>query len=358
MEFDIRKTNMVKCIAIILMFIHHLFSCSTELCSKYDIGSQLFHWNDIMLFSRACKVCVGIFVFLTAYGTMKIYQTKFANNATAREIEKFCMKRYVKLEMNFLFVYLLTVLTYFLRTEVNVWQIYSVDGWKKGIFYAIVDMFGLAYHFSFPTLNPTWWYMSTAILLVFLIPVLVKMYKIFGISVIVCCIFLFLGKEYDGVTEYILCMLLGIFCAETRMLEKLYEKKFFKQSYLNNCIKMLGYILIAGCILYFRIKMDMRFLVDAVITVLCCGFCMELSALCPTAEKIMNFIGMYSMNMFLTHTLLYLFYFPKFIYRFKNWIVVLIILTIMSLFLSIVIEKLKQKLGYKKMIEKVIIRLN
>lgn len=360
MEFDVKKTNMVKCIAIILMLIHHLFYCAPELCGEYGTESMVFSWNDIMSFSSACKVCVGIFVFLTAYGITKTYHIEFTENGIdcSSAIGKFCMKRYIKLELNFLFIYVLTVLTYFLRGggQTSVQQIYGSNGWKYGIMYALTDMFGFEFLFSFsaPTLNSTWWYMSTAILLVFLIPVLVKLYKRFGVSIIVCIIFLFYGKEYDGVSEYALCMMTGIFCAENRILEKMHEKRIFGQDCLNSWFKMLIYIFIAACLLNIRIKVDMHFFVDAVMPVICSGFCMEFALLCSLGERIMAFIGSYSMNMFLIHTLIFLYYFPKFVYWSKNWTVVLMVLTVTSLILSILIEKIKQVIGYKKLIDKVI----
>lgn len=360
MEFDVRKTNMVKCIAITLMLIHHLFSGVPELCSKYGTESTIFAWNDVIAFSEACKICVGIFVFLTSYGITKAYRAEFAETKTLRgsSIRKFCLKRYVKLEMNFLFVYMLTVLTYFLRYAQGAWQIYNISGPKKGILYAVIDLFGLAIRFSTPTLNPTWWYMSTAVLLVFLIPILVELYNRFGMCMIVCCAFFFFGRNYDGVSEYVLCMCLGISCAENRVLERMYEKRYFSQNLLNGYGKMLTYTILIGFLIYVRIKVDLHFFVDSVIPVLCCGFCMEFAALCPVSERIMGFIGRHSMNIFLIHTLVFLYYFPQYIYKPKNWLAVFFILLFSSLILSISIEKLKQLLGYKKIMDKVIRCLN
>ncbi len=355
MEFDIRKTNMVKCMAIILMLIHHLFSGAPELCIKYGTESRIFAWNDIMAFSEACKICVGMFVFLTAFGITRAYRVECVETgiASGNALGKFCIKRYVKLEMNFLFVYMLTIMTYFLRAG-GVRQIYGIFGIKRGILYAVIDALGFAIRFSTPTLNPTWWYMSTAVLLVFLIPILVQLYKKYGICTIVCCAFFFSGRSYDGVSEYVLCMCVGIFCAETRVLEKMYRKRYIKQNIFNSCVKMLVYLSLIVFLIYVRIKVDLHFFVDAAIPVLCSGFCMELSSLFPVSEKVMGFIGEYSMNMFLIHTLIFSYYFPQYVYRPKNWLAVLFVLLVTSLILSIVIEKLKELLGYKIITEKVI----
>ena len=68
MRFDIKKTNMVKCIAIVLMLMHHLFGCFVEACQVYGVYSLWVPWDKMIEFSKAAKVCVATYVFLTAYG--------------------------------------------------------------------------------------------------------------------------------------------------------------------------------------------------------------------------------------------------------------------------------------------------
>lgn len=78
MEFNANKTNMVKSIAIILMLMYHLFGCSVTFCEQYGTYSKLFAWDSIYSFSMAAKICVGIFVFLTAYGITKSFNVRFS----------------------------------------------------------------------------------------------------------------------------------------------------------------------------------------------------------------------------------------------------------------------------------------
>lgn len=89
------------------------------------------------------------------------------------------------------------------------------------------------------------------------------------------------------------------------------------QNLLNGYGKMLTYTILIGFLIYV-IKVDLHFFVDAVI----------------------------------------LYYFPQYIYKPKNWLAVLFILLFSSLILSISFEKLKQLLGYKKIMDKVIRCLN
>lgn len=62
MNFNVNKTNMVKCIAIILMLMHHLFYCSKTFCEQYGTYSKFITWDSVYLFCGAAKICVGIFV--------------------------------------------------------------------------------------------------------------------------------------------------------------------------------------------------------------------------------------------------------------------------------------------------------
>lgn len=352
MKFDVNKSNMVKCIAIILMLIHHLFYCAPQLCG--EVIWTPFEMNQIMEFSNACKICVGIFVFLTAYGIAKTYQYKFGDNdAPGREVAKVSIRRYAKLELNFLFVYILVLVTYFFRAG-GVQSVYASAGWKKGIIYMIIDMLGLAYRFSTPTLNPTWWYMSTAIVLCFLIPVLVKLYNYLGGGIIVLGALLFFGTAYDGLSEYVACILIGLFCAKNNVLEWLYSKHVCSLKGLNNVIKIIAYMCIFSLLVCLRIKMDYHWWIDAIVPVICCGFCMELSVLCPVCEKVMSFVGKHSMNMFLVHTMIFMYYFSGFIYGFKHWLLVLLALMITSLLSSVVIEGVKRLIGYQKFIDKIL----
>ena len=54
--FDRAITKYIKGIAIMLMVAHHLFT-----------SSEMYSTN-ITAFGKACKICVGIYAFLTGYG--------------------------------------------------------------------------------------------------------------------------------------------------------------------------------------------------------------------------------------------------------------------------------------------------
>ena len=354
--FDKNKTNMVKCIAIILMLMHHLFGCATAFCSQYGVESGILPWDGIYRFSLMAKVCVGMFVFLTAYGITRAYNLRFGEleDISKKEMEKFCINRYIKLALNFVLIYILALATSFLRAG-GAQGVYGVNGWKKGIIYGVCDMLGISYYFSFPSLNETWWYMSLAIFLIFIVPMLIRLYKSFGRGLVIVGILLyFLGVSDNDFIRCMLCVIMGICCAEENVLERIHNVKVCRWEIINGLIKLVCWAAVFAVLIKIRGEMSLNYWIDPIVAIVCCEFCMELSKICPIAEKLMGFVGSHSMNIFLVHTLLFEYYFTDFIYGFKNWILILLALLIMSLLTSVVIEWLKKVLGYNKLIKKVL----
>lgn len=61
--------------------------------------------------------------------------------------------------------------------------------------------------------------------------------------------------------------------------------------------------------------------------------------------KALHFLGVHSMNMYMTHTFIYYYFHPEFIYGFKYPLFIFCALLISSLVLSILIEKIKNFVG-------------
>lgn len=121
-EFTLRDTNICKGIAIILMYIHHLFySVDTVGINRVDFW--LLSKEIWIYIASICKVCVAIFVFLTAYGFTA--QDKLGNVNMKR--------RYSKLLFGFAIVYIDSqIISYFTeRTRVSV---YGEGFWSEQYF--------------------------------------------------------------------------------------------------------------------------------------------------------------------------------------------------------------------------------
>ena len=60
----------------------------------------------------------------------------------------------------------------------------------------------------------------------------------------------------------------------------------------------------------------------------------------------MQYVGKHSMNMYLTHTFIFAYFFPDFIYGFKHPALIFLALFTTSLLLSICIEFVKRRIGF------------
>lgn len=218
--FTKRETNFCKGIAIFLMLFYHLFNDYEEYAG-YPVNYWPFSPDFLTSLARMSKVCVAIFVFLSGYGIATVYRKKFGDREPGREeLFSFSWTRYWKLMTGYWFIFLIALLCQLLgRTIVDAYGT-SVKGI---IFYFIVDFLGLSYLVSTPTLNPTWWYMSLAIFIIFVMPIVIRLMRKYGAVPIVAVM---TGSTYllgavNPSTFFLFSLLLGAACMETGFFQKL-----------------------------------------------------------------------------------------------------------------------------------------
>ena len=323
-----------KGFAVIFMLIHHLFSCNDECYEKFGVFSYLLSTNDINKISVVFKICVAIFVFISAYG-----MTVAMRNVTSKaEMEQSAIKRYKKLMFNYIFIYVLCIVTCFLRKDFL--NIYWEEGFLKGILYMIIDAAGLAHFLGTPTYNETWWYMSLAILLIFAIPIFEKLYDKFGICTVVFSAMLpYCIDTTPRLTKYMFVIFLAIWVCKESVFHKLGSKIRYKW------LAVIADILCIYILCLVRLKMGFTYWVDALIAAMLVFGVYLLVDEMHLKLSVLKLLGRHSMNMFLLHTIIYKYYFEKFIYSFEHWLLISGVLIIETLILSIVIEKIKNFVG-------------
>ncbi len=340
-----KETNILKAFGIILMYFHHLFYERVNFAGYEIRFNSLFTENRVVLLSLMCKVCVAIFVFATAYGTTKSLNAKKQGEI---KIPEYTVGRYFKLMFGFWFIYILGQVTSFIGDR---YLIYGTDQ-RKHIKYMVIDFFASANLLGTPTLNATWWYMSFAILLVFIMPVIYFAVKKIGIAAIMIAVYLpaMMGHSTSSTFNfYLFTIVIGVLAAEYQWLEKF--KAFATKSVLGRVVFIAGIGLILCALLYMR-----KFSLSTIITSVYDGmFSLLLAMLCtlisdlPILSKGLDFMGKHSMNMFLTHTFIKAYYFQDFSYRWKYPILILVILLADTLLLSVIIEALKKITGYNRL---------
>lgn len=332
------------------MLAHHLFA--QENVTNWSVISAFpfITPDSLSAFALQGKVCVTIFTFLSAFGMSRKYQSLESNHAlTAKSLTSVSISRYIKMMSGFYFVWLLALLARGLTTPLT--QIFGEGSLTSVSFWGqmVIDALGLQYLFGTPTLNATWWYMTLAQVLLFAFPLLYLLYKKIG-SLILPLAFLLplVTNQIDFFAFYAFSAACGIVCAENNFFERVKEKTWPK--YI---------VFIAALILLFSaakaiaaINAFLTIFVYSALTVVISLLCYCLLSGTRTG-KILAFVGTHSANMFLTHTLLFAYLFPRFFYGFHYSELIWLMLMLSSLALSVVLEFVKRKSGYSKLFKRV-----
>ena len=324
----------MKGIAIILMLIHHLFSCSPEFVERYGVSTFFVPLDSLMSFSAFSNFCVSLFVFVSGYG-IAVSMTR-----SSESISRQAARRFIKLEKGVIIVYLISIATCFLRPDRL--SVYFQGGKVSGLAYMVIDALGLSTLFATPMYNETWWYLSVAIVVIFAAPVLTAAWEKFGVCVLgIAAALPILGLNLGPFTQYLLTLVLGIGTAKSGLLNRLTEFCSVKRKKLIFIIADIVMILV---LLYAGVKMGYRFWVNDILCLLIALLLFTVFDLKGRTLKVLPFLGKYSMNMFLTHTLIFEYYFTDFIYKGRNWLLITVVLAVISLAVSILIELLKKQL--------------
>lgn len=320
-----RNSLVLKGGGILLMLFHHLFYSEWSRPLYDDItihGVGLV--NQLGIFS---KLCLAVFVFASGYGLT-------VSTPSDIKLKDFYLHRFKKLYMNYWFVWLL-----FVPVSVFVFGRTFMDAYGDHVVgKTVLDFFGLLKMFGYDSYNPTWWFYNCIIILYLLFPLLNKYLWTTAYLVISVALFIALLGAITFFQPIIPCLtvfIAGMFMAKVPL------------SWLNG--SKVWHIVIALILLclWRGTKTCPRHIAEPLI-------CVGLSILIYKARiwqvvRIMfEELGKHSMNMFLIHTFIFYFWFTKFVYITRNPLIIFITLVIMSYLTSLILEWIKNKMGFYK----------
>lgn len=225
-----RKTDTLKIkgIAIAMLLFHHLFFSADRMLNN-DIQFMFLSQNKVQLLAVLCRICVWIFVFLSAYGlTYKYIHTK--DNPF-----RFVLKAIISLMKQFWLIYLVILFVYLL------FQKGSLGIYQNNIIYMVINFFGLSDFFHTPTILGAWWYITLAILLIVLIPFISDSCRKYGWLVLLFSYIIIqllnpsLGSSYGGnYFNYFPTMICGVLCAIYQILDR-WKTNDWGGGRQNNC---------------------------------------------------------------------------------------------------------------------------
>lgn len=334
--FSTHVTASLKGIAILLMLFHHLFARSADFEKAYGVISAPLSMHHLNLISDGAAICVSMFVFLTGYG-----MTLALKGRSSGEMEKYAVRHCLKLELSFLVVFLASAGTFFLRADGL--SVYLKDGKASAIRYFLTDALGFATYAGTPTYNETWWYISFAVFLILLMPVVSRIIAFSGLPAVLLAGFVksFGVDAMRPFARFLLILFLGAYLA---------DRNFFGRAaiFLSGVKKRLFFLLLTLLLSLsgyaVHLKWDLNPWANAFVVFMLVVFLFILTDLFHIRLRFLELCGKYSMNIFLIHTLLYEYYFTGIIYKPRYFLLIEAVLLAMSLALSVPLAALQKYL--------------
>ncbi|MST56360.1 acyltransferase [Pyramidobacter sp. SM-530-WT-4B] len=359
MNFTKDDTLKVKGSAIILMLIHHCFLAPDRYKGQavifYPFTEQLVNY-----FALAMKICVALFTFLSAYGIFMSYKKKSQMLLlTVKDIHSEMARRTTTLLGGYVFVFFLVQLYSVLIIRGGRYAKIYGHGIKSALYF-LIDSLGLAELFRTPTFLATFWYLSLALVIIALMPILIAFYKRFGtVSLlsmsVLCAVFFPVSSKctFAYLPHYAFCVALGIATADHNWLCQFRDWKPAGARGIGKMLKATLILVFITLFLYWRQVTRYTPLLpiwDGVVSFLTIALMFEFINPIPLLGNSLKFLGIHSMNVFLIHNFVRVVWYYKFTYSFKYaWLIVIVLLAVSSL-LSVCIEWLKNILGYSAMI--------
>ena len=364
MPFSKHQTQVAKGVAILLMVYHHVFF-DAALSAPFGVVFTPFAQEQGYRLAQLAKVCVFVFIFLAAYGAAratKAMRSSAKPNEIDKRLARYAGKRYVAIMAGFLFIFVLALLAAYAthtlpRGLPNPAGVYGTGFY--GFCYMLIDALGLAFISGNPTLNPEWWYMSVAILIVFMMPLFLRWYQKNGIiSYFACVILSFwlyrIGGEGVG---HLTLLPLGIAFAEGNWFEKIRAWRVLKQdtkisNVCNSGIRILISAILFVCFVNMSTILNGFYFGQQLAAPALIYFCYEGLSAVPLLGKALAFLGKHSMNIYFTHTFI-LRSFYDVLFSLRHAAASTLVLVAASLLLSVGLEGLKKLVRYDVLTAKV-----
>lgn len=335
-----QDTEIIKGIALMLLLIHHLFYIPNGRFAEFSIMGC----DVVNLIGQACKVCVPLFVFLSGYGL-----TASADNQNKVNWKQFFIRRFSKLYLNYWLIWAIFIPIGLLACDLSVSEIYGNHPLEK----CILDFLGILNVFGLYGINPTWWFFSCIILLYLIFPAIYESIRRVPISIYfwfaIALTISFCPITYvQPIRYYLLTFVLGIACR--RIITPPYLQRAGLQLHAHCLcgVILIVLTLIAVAYIPLRPKCPHALLCDSIVALIIIVLFSNITLINPIRTFI-SLVGRHSFNIFMFHTFLFFLYIPEIIYWNSNPIVCFLTLLILSLIISISIERCKQFVGFTRL---------
>ena len=327
--FTKEKTNICKGVGILLLLFHHMFRLQSYL-TDYNVKFYLLPEQQVPKIAVSARVCVWIFVFLSAYGLMY----KFIHLPDEKK------------------------------------KVFIARQWFSLMKPFVLDGLGWADFFHTPLLAGVFWYMCLAQIIILLIPVThtvlnsLSNYGLFSMSFIVIILLQLFPNSISSIyggdyLNYLLVFLLGCLFACHDTMNKLSS---IKMSGFQRSIVCIALLLTTLLLRFFRFKLigvDQWRICGAVDSLSAVAICLLFGVFLsvPYLSKGLAFLGSYSGIMFLIHSMIG-HWFPEIVYISRIGMVNYFAWIVVSLTLSVLIVFLKKWIRYDWLLDRLYNRIS
>lgn len=230
---------------------------------------------------------------------------------------------------------------------------YFSDGIKNAIKFIIIDILGFSMRLATPTLNSSWWFMSMAVMLIFILPVLIIIIRKLGFLMSLM-FFIFTYYTFNfSLMDYHYVVIIAIGLAVNNFYKIILEK--LSQNKMNKIIAVI-FLFIAILSVYYRNDISSLLYANVIATLLVCTACCLSIIVFKPLELILNYIGMHSTNMWFVHMFICYYYYFRYIFGLKYDVLIYIAIVLSSLVVSICFEKIKIIIKWNKITDILCVR--
>ena len=157
---------------------------------------------------------------------------------------------------------------------------------------------------------------------------------------------------YAFFSRYVVCIALGILSADRDYPGRIRDWNPLGKGIIASFIKGTAEFLLIIGLLYTRFYVWGTTLLpvwEALLPLLICAFHLEYLNRVPVLSKILEILGIYSMDIFLIHNLIRARWFYDFTYSFGHWALIALVLLCISLGVSFLLEKIKKLIRYDRL---------
>lgn len=288
-QFDRSATNLCKGIAICIMVYFHLFGATDESWFS-PVFPVMYH-----VLGPYGNICVVFFSLLTGYG--------FAVSNLNRDVPypSRVFPKLVRLYSNYWIIFGLMFLLLPVISDRRWVDIYGADplAFVQHFLVNALGMSHLLYGGGVCTLSQTWWYVSLALIVILVLPLLCSLWRRLGwwsMAVVLGVALLLPDFRYTG---YIPSVLLGVGLADRDGFVKLNQKG---RNLIGVCVR----ILLLGVVLFVWYRWR-RFglyqvLADTLGAWAVCQFGFDVLRPIPVVRPVLCWLGKHSGNVFYLHS--------------------------------------------------------